>query len=123
MPMWRGRRPRWTSCANMQKVCGKSSSTCRHQRHHLESSPKLPSSKEPPGLIRTDGKRPDGATLIPWSRGRYLAWDATAIHTSASSYIHLTASMTGGAAEQAAERKRAKYENLPAHDFTPLAIE
>src|SRR6218665_472326 len=45
---------------------------------------------------------------------------------NSSSYvcIHLTASTTGGAAEQAAERKRAKYANLPAaHDFTPLAIE
>src|SRR6218665_2206355 len=84
----------------------------------------IPSSKEPPGLIRTDGKRPDGATPNPRSRGRYVAWDATAIHTCASSYIHLTASTTGGAAEQAAERKRAKYANLPAtHDFIPLAIE
>src|SRR6218665_933881 len=36
----------------------------------------------------------------------------------------LTASTTGGAAEQPAERKRAKYANLPAtHDFIPLAIE
>src|SRR6218665_1152461 len=33
----------------------------------------IPSSKEPPGLICTDGKRPDRATLIPWSRGRYVA--------------------------------------------------
>src|SRR6218665_3494632 len=39
-------------------------------------------------------------------------------------YIHLTAPTAGGAAGQAAERKRAKYANLPAtHDFTPLAIE
>src|SRR6218665_1750994 len=37
---------------------------------------------------------------------------------------HLTASTTEGEAEQAAERKRAKYANLPVtHDFTPLAIE
>ena len=44
--------------------------------------------------------------------------------TYASSYIRLTASTTGGTAEQAAERKRAKYANLPAtHDFIPLAIE
>ena len=84
----------------------------------------IPSSREPPGLIRTDGKRPDGATLVPWKRGRYLAWDATAIHTCASSYIHLTASTTGGAAEQAAERKLAKYSTLPAtHEFVPVAIE
>ena len=84
----------------------------------------IPSSREPPGLIRTDGKRPDGATLVPWKRGRYLAWDATAIHTCASSYINLTASTTGGAAEHAAERKMAKYSTLPAtHEFVPVAIE
>src|SRR6218665_2353993 len=27
----------------------------------------IPSSKEPHGLLRTDGKRPDGATLVPCS--------------------------------------------------------
>ena len=26
----------------------------------------IPVSKEPSGLTRTDGKRPDGLTLIPW---------------------------------------------------------
>ena len=55
---------------------------------------------------------------------RYIAWHATAIHTCASSYIHLTASATGRAAEQAAERKSTKYSTLPAtHDFIPVAIE
>src|SRR6218665_2483765 len=39
-----------------------------------------PCTKEPSGLIRTDGKRPDGATLVPWARGKYIAWDFTAIH-------------------------------------------
>src|SRR5579872_7077913 len=29
----------------------------------------VPSTKEPYGLSRTDGKRPDGLTLIPWSSG------------------------------------------------------
>ena len=33
----------------------------------------IPVSKEPVGLSRTDEKRPDGATLIPWSRGKPLA--------------------------------------------------
>ena len=30
----------------------------------------IPSSKEPIGLSRADSKRPDGATLVPWTRGK-----------------------------------------------------
>ena len=40
-----------------------------------------PSVLEPPGLARTDGKRPDGLTLIPWQRGKSLTWDVTVIDT------------------------------------------
>ena len=29
----------------------------------------IPSTKEPSGLSRADGKRPDGVALIPWQRG------------------------------------------------------
>src|SRR6218665_3254843 len=84
----------------------------------------VPSSKEPPGLIRNDGKRPDGATLVPWASVKYISWDTTTVHTCAASYIHLTSVVPGGAAEHAADRKRAKYCNLPAtHDFVPVAIE
>jgi len=31
-----------------------------------------PSSKEPQGLCRSDGKRPDGLTLVPWQSGKSL---------------------------------------------------
>src|SRR6218665_2808119 len=65
----------------------------------------VPSMKEPPGLPRTDGKRPNGATLIPWSAGRYMAWDATVVHTCAASYLSQTAISAGSAAEQAAVHK------------------
>ena len=30
--------------------------------------------KEPTGLVRSDGKRPDGATFIPWAKGKSMAW-------------------------------------------------
>src|SRR6218665_4109688 len=83
----------------------------------------VPSMKEPSGLLRTDGKRPDGATLIPWSAGRYMAWDATAVHTCAASYLSQTAISAGSAAEQAAVRKTAKYALLPAtYVFVPIAF-
>ena len=35
----------------------------------------IPAVKEPVGLMRQDGKRPDGTTILPWSRGRPLVWD------------------------------------------------
>src|SRR6218665_3224350 len=47
-----------------------------------------PSTREPAGLFRTDGKRPDGATLIPWSAGKYLAWDATDLRWSTHAPHH-----------------------------------
>ena len=31
--------------------------------------------KKPSGRSRTDGKLPDGVTLIPCQRGKQLAWD------------------------------------------------
>ena len=37
----------------------------------------VPSVLEPAGLSRTDGKRPDGVTAIPWQRGKPLVWDVT----------------------------------------------
>ena len=46
-----------------------------------------PAVKEPVGLSRSDGKRPDGATQIPWTRGKPLAWDITIPDTFANSYI------------------------------------
>src|SRR6218665_562861 len=80
--------------------------------------------KEPSGLLRTECKRPDGATLIPWSAGRYMAWDATVVHTCAASYLLQTAILAGSAAEQAAVHKTAKYALLPAtHVFVPIAFE
>ena len=36
-----------------------------------------PVTKEPSGLFRTDGKRPDGLTLLPWQSGKSLCWDVT----------------------------------------------
>ena len=41
------------------------------------STANIPATKEPSGLFRSDGKRPDGLTLIPWKNGRCVAWDVT----------------------------------------------
>ena len=39
--------------------------------------------KEPIGLARTDGKRSDGLTLLPWAGGKPLTWDITVASTLA----------------------------------------
>src|SRR6218665_1926718 len=84
----------------------------------------VPSTREPAGLFRTDGKRPDGATLVPWSAGKYLPWDATVVHTCAASYILPQAASVGPASVQTANRKALKYAALPTtHVFQPVAIE
>ena len=43
----------------------------------------IPASKEPTGLTRLDGKRPDGLTLVPWQGGKPVTWDITVVSTLA----------------------------------------
>ena len=50
---------------------------------------------EPPGLSRSNGKRPDGMSPVPWSLGRPLVWDATCPDTFATSYRGLATSGAG----------------------------
>ena len=42
-------------------------------------SAKIPSHLEPVSLSYHDGKRPDGATVVPWREGRALVWDVTCL--------------------------------------------
>lgn len=84
----------------------------------------VPSIKEPPGMLRSDGKRPDGATQIPWAAGRCLVWDVTVVDTLAPSYASLSSISAGKAAERAAENKVQKYSALcSTHFFQPIAME
>jgi hypothetical protein len=80
--------------------------------------------KEPVGLSRSDGKRPDGLTLVPWQSGRNVIWDVTVTDTLATSYLPSTATTAGSAAEMAATRKESKYAELSVtHTFIPIAME
>ena len=65
----------------------------------------IPSVKEPSGLSRTDGKRPDGLTQVPWAGGKSLLWDVTVTDTLANSYVDVSSVSAGGAAELAADRR------------------
>jgi hypothetical protein len=85
---------------------------------------KIQATKEPLGLSRTDGKRPDGVTLIPWSRGKCAAWDVTVPDSFALSHLPFTSLTAGAAAERAATSKTTKYVTLQStHMFVPIAIE
>jgi len=84
----------------------------------------IPASKEPSGLLRTDGKRPDGVTLLPWKQGKCITWDVTVSDTLAQSYVQDTSQTPGAAAEAAAERKINKYLPLSqSYLFVPVAVE
>ena len=79
---------------------------------------------EPAGLSRSDGKRPDGLTLFPWSQGRSVVWDYTCRDTLAQSNIALTSQEAGKAALKAEKDKTAHYIDL-ARDYivVPIAME
>ena len=94
--------------------------------HRALSSANVPSRLEPTGLDRTDGKRPDGITMVPWSNGRLLVWDATCVDTFAPSHLSMTASEVCAAANQAEQTKIKKYSYITSHayhSFTPVAFE
>src|SRR6218665_2930306 len=104
----------------------------RSIRHHAINdiiwcslqSADVPSMKQASGLLQSDGKRPDGPTLIPCSSGRYIPFNPTVVHTCAASSLSQTAISPGSAAEQAVVRKTAKYALLPAtRVFVPIAFE
>ena len=84
----------------------------------------IPVTKEPTGLFRSDGKRPDGLTLVPWQNGKSLCWDMTVICPLADSYVSGAAHEAGATAEVAATRKEAKYAGITGrYLFEPIAVE
>ena len=43
---------------------------------------------EPRGLCRTDGKHPDGITMIPWEMGKQQVWIVTFVDALALSPLN-----------------------------------
>ena len=79
---------------------------------------------EPTGLLREDGKRPDGLTLIPFVRGRPLVWDATVTDSLTPSLVGPNAAQAGTAVKRAEAAKVRKYAALErGYFFSPLAFE
>ena len=84
----------------------------------------VPAVKEPQGLLRSDGKRPDGVTQIPWSEGKCVTWDVTVTDTLAASNVITSSSAAGSAAEVAASKKLQKYAAIMnSYSFIPVAFE
>ena len=124
-------------CGERVNVDGRHGLSCRkaagrHPRHsHCNdlikralASAGVPAVREPPGLSRSDGKRPDGLTLFPWKEGRSLVWDFTCVDTLAPSYISQTSKEAGKAANQAEKRKTELYHELQtSHHVIPVAME
>ena len=107
-------------------------STQRHIRHsqlndiiwRAVKKTKTRASKEPIGLLRVDGKKPNDVTLTPWSRGKQLACDVTVTDTYAASHIQATLTSAIANAEKSATNKTTKYSNLTAtHLFISIAVE
>ena len=86
---------------------------------------KIPNHLEPTGLYLSDGKRPDGTTIVPWKGGKVLVWDATCPDTLAPSYSTLAVSEAGAVADEAERKKKVKYAHLENshHYFVPVAVE
>jgi hypothetical protein len=66
----------------------------------------VPTLLEPPGMLRADGKRADGLTLVLWSRGKCLVWDATCTDRLCRSSVGSTSRSPGAAAKRSERRKR-----------------
>ena len=92
--------------------------------HRSLVTAKVPPRLEPLGLLRLDGKRPDGMTIIPWSRGQLLVWDATCCDIFAASHIGAAGSEPGAVAAKAEDNKVSKYCHLDTcYQFVPVAVE
>jgi hypothetical protein len=131
-------------CAPHQCVCGTEvdssgvhglscrKSAGRHVRHNALNdlvkralaSAEIPSRLEPTSLSRSDGKRPDGLTIMPWKHGRCMVWDVTCPDTLAPSHLNRAVTGPAAVASFAEVNKRLKYEEISrTHVFIPIAVE
>ena len=105
-----GRHPRHNACNDLIKR-----SLC---------SADFSATREPLGVSRSDGKRPDGMTMYPWKNGKCLLWDYTCSDTHAPSHLIASAKEAGKAAKEGEDRKIKKYEHLLTdYHFIPISVE
>ena len=86
----------------------------------------LPSMLEASGLYRTDGKRPDGVTMIPWEMSKQLVWDVTVVDALVPCRLNQGSLCTPGTTAADAEARRSeKYRESIDNGYTsqPVAME
>ena len=124
-------------CGKLVNKHGRHGLSCKnakgtHARHSQANdlikralgSAQVPAIREPPGLVRSDFKRPDGLTLYPWSQGKSLVWDFTCSDTLAPSHVTATSSEAGKSASQSERNKLRHYEELTGNYIVmPVAVE
>ena len=101
----------------------------RHRRHALANdvivrairSVDIHADLEPPRLLRDDLKRPDGAILDPWNRGKYLVWDFTCSDTQAPWHLNRSSTAAGSAAVMAEGKNGRSIASWPTPVCTPLS--
>ena len=85
---------------------------------------KIPAVREPHGLSRKDGNRPDGLTLTSWKHGKCMIWDATVANTVCQSYVFKCSKNPGAAAEFREKEKISHYKDLSNnYCFVPVGVE
>ena len=106
-------------------------SAARISRHNMANDivwramqrTRIPTAKEPPGLLRSDNKRPYDITIVPWKLGKCLAWGVIMPDACVLSHLPTTATNAGHASDKSAVFKTQKYQNiLQTHLFIPIAI-
>ena len=133
-------------CLSQKRLCGKrverdgvhdlsrTKSACRFSRHATSNSLikqtlrslDLPSKHKPRGLYRTDGKRADGDTTIPWELGKQLIWQVTPVEALAPSRLNQGSLCNPGTTATDAEaRKIERYHKLidNGYFFQPVTME
>ena len=85
---------------------------------------RISSTMDPTGLSRSDGKRSDGLSLVPWSAEKSIIWDVSVVDTQAASNIQTTFKTADGAAEIAVTCKEVKYAALSInYDLIVIVLE
>ena len=62
--------------------------------------------------VKSDNKRPDGVSLIPWHRGKAVVWDFTCAHRLCPSQLPFGATPGAPVAERRKRLKASKYDVL-----------